>query len=86
MNPIDSAISISLPTPLLEAEWLASHLDDPNLRILDATVQVKLFPIPRIKSGRREWKRGHIPGAAFADLLVRDRAVRCFGRSIGRGA
>ena len=63
MNPIDSEVSVSLPTPLLEAEWLASHLDDPNLRILDATVHVKLFPIPRIKSGRTEWKRGHIPGS-----------------------
>jgi len=68
MNPIDSEVSVSLPTPLLEAEWLASHLDDPNLRILDATVHVKLFPFPRIKSGRTKWKRGHIPGTAFADL------------------
>lgn len=55
--------------PLVEPEWLEKHLDDPDLRIVDATVQVKLWPFPRIRSGRREFKRSHIPGATFADLL-----------------
>lgn len=26
------------PTPLVETSWLASHLDEPNLRILECTV------------------------------------------------
>ncbi len=56
--------------PLVEPEWLEAHLDDPDLRVLDATVQIKLWPFPRVRSGRREFKRGHIPGAAFADLLA----------------
>lgn len=55
--------------PLVEAEWLEKHLDDPDLRIVDATVQVRLFPFPRVVSGRRKFKRNHIPGAVFADLL-----------------
>ncbi len=36
--------------PLVEAEWLEEHLDDPNLRVVDATVQVKLWPFPHIKT------------------------------------
>ncbi|QSX30757.1 sulfurtransferase [Shewanella cyperi] len=55
--------------PLVEPEWLEQHLNDPDLRVVDATVQVKLWPFPRVKSGRREFQRSHIPGAAFADLL-----------------
>lgn len=54
---------------LVEPEWLENHLKDPDLRIIDATVQVKLWPFPRIRSGRRKYKRKHIPGAVFADLL-----------------
>ncbi len=54
--------------PLVEPGWLEAHLDDPDLRIIDATVQVKLWPFPRIRSGHRGYKRSHIPGAAFADL------------------
>lgn len=55
--------------PLVEPEWLEEHLGDPDLRVVDATVQIKLWPFPRIRSGKREFKRGHIPGAAFGDLL-----------------
>ena len=55
--------------PLVEPGWLEEHLSDPDLRVVDATVQVKLWPFPRIRSGKRGFKRSHIPGAAFADLL-----------------
>lgn len=54
--------------PLVEPDWLEAHLEDGDLRILDVTIQVKLRPFPRMRSGEREWKRGHIPGAVFADL------------------
>lgn len=43
--------------PLVEPGWLAEHLADPDLRIVDATVQVRLKPLPRMRSGKREWKR-----------------------------
>jgi len=54
--------------PLVESDWLASRLGDPDLRVLDATIHVRTLPFPFIRSGKREWKRSHIPGAAFADL------------------
>jgi len=55
-------------SPLVDADWLHAHLEDPDLRIVDATVHIKLRPFPRLKSGRTGWKRSHIPGATFADL------------------
>jgi thiosulfate/3-mercaptopyruvate sulfurtransferase len=60
---------MNLIEPLVETKWLEEHLYDPDLRIIDATVQVKLWPFPRVISGKRNFKRRHIPGAAFADLL-----------------
>lgn len=55
--------------PLVSAEWLAG-CREPQLRIFDATVQVRqvLF-VPIVRTGRREWRREHIPGSAFADLF-----------------
>ena len=29
-----------LPTPLVSTDWLANHLGDPDLRVLDATAQL----------------------------------------------
>jgi len=55
--------------PLIETKWLEEHLGDSNLRIVDATVQVKLWPFPRVISGKYNFRRRHIPGAVFADLL-----------------
>lgn len=55
---------------LVSAHWLAEQLEDPRLRVFDATVQVKRrLGLPTIRSGRREWRRGHIPGSAFANLF-----------------
>jgi thiosulfate/3-mercaptopyruvate sulfurtransferase len=57
--------------PLASVEWLAEHVEDPDLRIFDATVQVgRRFGIPVIRSGEREWRRQHIPGSSFADLFT----------------
>ncbi|WP_242343793.1 sulfurtransferase [Anaeromyxobacter terrae] len=57
--------------PLVSAAWLAGHLRDPDLRVFDATVQVsRMLFLPMVRSGRRDWRRGHIPGSAFADLFA----------------
>ena len=57
--------------PLVSVEWLAEHLRDADLRLFDATVQVdKILFVPVVRSGRRDWRRGHIPSSAFADLFV----------------
>lgn len=52
---------------LVQPSWLAEHLGDPDLRILDATVQIT--PDFQVTSGRVQWQKEHVPGAAFADLL-----------------
>lgn len=55
---------------LVSTGWLADHLDDPGVRILDATVHLRpAQPGPyRVESGRADYEAGHIPGAAFVDL------------------
>ena len=63
-------MSFARPQYLVETDWLAQHLDDPNVRVLECTVY--LHPKPeggfRAESGRAKWAEGHIPGAGFADL------------------
>jgi thiosulfate/3-mercaptopyruvate sulfurtransferase len=67
-NPAIQAIQAE---PLVAVDWLAAHLRDPELRVFDATVQVKkLLFLPIIRSGRRDWRQGHIPGTAFMDLFA----------------
>ncbi len=56
----------------VSTEWLAERLEDPALRILDATVH--LHPLAgggmRAESGRADYLEGHAPGAVFADLIT----------------
>jgi thiosulfate/3-mercaptopyruvate sulfurtransferase len=64
-------MSFARPQYLVETEWLAQHLDDPAVRVLECTVY--LHPKPdkgfRAESGRAKWAEGHIPGSGFADLI-----------------
>ena len=62
-SPVSSPISV---------DWLAEHLDDPGLVVLDATTHL---PIPKEgpyvpESGRATFDAEHIPGAHFAELLT----------------
>ena len=58
------------PEHLVSTDWLAEHLDDPDVRVFESTV----FLRPRdgggyrVESGRAEYDSGHIPGAGFLDL------------------
>ncbi|WP_328676035.1 sulfurtransferase [Streptomyces sp. NBC_00343] len=60
-----------LPGPLVDDTWLAAHLDDPRLVVLDATA---LLPSPRedgdhrSASGHGTWTERHLPGSRHADL------------------
>jgi thiosulfate/3-mercaptopyruvate sulfurtransferase len=57
---------------LVETEWLAEHLGDPNLRVLESTVLLARDPetgASSVVSGREQWEAGHIPGSNFADLM-----------------
>lgn len=60
----------SLPDSLVTAEWLAEHLDDPDLVVLDCTVTVRQGETGMVVlNGRFEYEAGHIPTAGFADLM-----------------
>jgi thiosulfate/3-mercaptopyruvate sulfurtransferase len=52
------------PKTLVSTEWLAKHLNDPDLRILDAS-----WYLPQMgRDARSEYEAGHIPGARFFDI------------------
>ena len=52
------------PESLVATEWLAAHLDDPHVRIVDAS-----FKLPGITpTAKEDYDRGHIPGAVFFDI------------------
>jgi thiosulfate/3-mercaptopyruvate sulfurtransferase len=52
------------PEGLVAGEWLAAHLDDPRVRIVDCS-----FKLPGVApTAREDYERGHIPGAAFFDI------------------
>jgi len=63
-------MSWSHPEYLVETDWLAAHLEDPALRVLECTTI--LHPRPdggyKAESGRTTWAAGHIPRSGFADL------------------
>ena len=58
------------PEYLVSTDWLADHLEAPDVRVFESTV----FLRPRegggyrVESGRAEYDSGHIPGAGFLDL------------------
>lgn len=58
------------PEILVETGWLADNLNEPGLRIYDCTTF--LDPDPdhtySVRSGRKQYEEGHIPGAGFLDL------------------
>ena len=58
------------PEFLVETDWLAAHLDDPKVVVLDCTTH--LIPDPKITytvlPGRADFEKGHIPGAQFVDI------------------
>ena len=68
-------------TPLVTTEWLAAHINDPGLRVVDVRWR------SRYENGRgisfddpEGYRSGHIPGAVFAgmisDLSDRDHPVQ----------
>jgi len=52
------------PRTLVSTEWLAAHLKDPDLRLLDAS-----WYLPDAgRDARAEYEANHIPGARFFDI------------------
>jgi thiosulfate/3-mercaptopyruvate sulfurtransferase len=59
------------PEYLVTTDWLAQHLSDPGVRIVDCTTH--LPPLPDfsrydVVSGRADFEKAHIPGATFIDI------------------
>jgi len=52
------------PRTLVSTEWLAAHLSDPDLRVLDGS-----WYMPEAgRDARAEYEAAHIPGARFFDI------------------
>ena len=52
------------PKTLVSTDWLAQHLNDPDLRVLDAS-----WYLPEAgRNARDEYDAAHIPGARFFDI------------------
>src|SRR2546423_1883900 len=50
--------------PLVSTDWLAAHLDDPKVRVIDATFKLPgVLPLPV-----DDYLAAHIPGAVFFDV------------------
>lgn len=75
--------------PLVSTEWLAARLDDPGIKIIDASFKLPgMLPLPV-----DDYLAAHIPGAVFFDVdAVSDHSVALphmypdaaqFGRDIG---
>jgi thiosulfate/3-mercaptopyruvate sulfurtransferase len=66
---------LSLPGPLVSADWLAANRHDPRLRIADVRWSLSGPP------GQARYAEGHIPGAAFLDA---ERGLSSPGHGPGR--
>jgi thiosulfate/3-mercaptopyruvate sulfurtransferase len=59
MNPAAPGRTLDM---LVSTEWLASHLDDPRIRIVDCR-----FYFDDFARGRRAYEASHVPGAVYMD-------------------
>src|SRR6201986_546517 len=75
--------------PLVSTEWLAADLNDPNVKVIDASFKIPgVLPLPK-----DEYLAAHIPGAVFFDVdAVSDHSnplphmfpsAEQFGRDVG---
>ena len=52
------------PNALVSTDWLAQHLNAPDIRVVDAT-----YTLPTLnRNPRAEYEEAHIPGAVFFDI------------------
>jgi thiosulfate/3-mercaptopyruvate sulfurtransferase len=61
---MEVAMPYARPEALVSTEWLAAHLADPHVRVLDSSYkQPGITP-----TARADYEAGHIPGAVFFDI------------------
>jgi len=52
------------PEALVGTDWLAAHLADPHVRVVDSS-----FKLPGVTpTARQDYDQGHVPGAVFFDI------------------
>lgn len=52
-----------MTSPLVDAKWLAEHLQDENVVVVDCR-----FVLTDADAGREQYEKSHIPGAVYFDL------------------
>src|ERR1041385_6499731 len=89
MTTVPRARSMTTNDPLVSTEWLAEHLKDANVKLVDATFKLPgVLPLPK-----DDYLAAHIPSAMFFDVdAVSDRSnplphmfpsAEQFGRDVG---
>src|SRR5579872_1448049 len=82
-------MTMTTTDPLVSTEWLAAHLKDAHVKVLDASFKLPgVLPLPK-----DDYLRAHIPGAVFFDVdAVSDHtsplphmfpSAEQFGRDVG---
>ncbi|MGB5093705.1 MAG: rhodanese-like domain-containing protein, partial [Parvibaculum sp.] len=57
-------MTLSSSNPLVTTDWLARHIDAPDVRVVDAS-----WYLPQQqRDAKAEYAAGHIPGAVFFDI------------------
>jgi thiosulfate/3-mercaptopyruvate sulfurtransferase len=59
------------PEALVTVEWLAEHLDDPSVRVVDARFAIRPTSGRTLEAvaERDAYREAHIPGAVFVDVM-----------------
>lgn len=57
---------------LVQPAWLAEHLGDRAIRVLDCTTYMRPQPVgpSKIESGLQDYEQAHIPGAQHVDMVT----------------
>lgn len=63
-------MTLTIPSPLVDTDWLEKHLGDPSLRILDCAMVMQTNDDGSIAfvSGAPAWQESHIPGSAYISV------------------
>ncbi len=69
--------------PLVTTDWLAAHIDDPKVKVIDASYKMPgVLPLPS-----DDYIGAHIPGAVFFDVgEIADAGELAAAHVSGRGA
>lgn len=66
------AVSYGHPEALASPQWLADHLDDQSVRVVDARFDLRATSegVLEAVAGRDAYGEAHIPGAVFVDVMA----------------